>query len=288
MIPNLVSTDWLAGRLGTAGLLVFDCSTYLPNEPNDAIAEFRAAHLPGARFFDLKAIADREADLPTMVPTPGRFAALVGALGIGNDSTVVFYDQKGLPSAARGWWMMGLFGHDQAAVLDGGLPKWVAEGRPVEAGDPPAAAPAHFRPDFRASRLRGIGDIQENLGTRRELVLDARAAARFAGTAPSRGPACGRATFPARQPAVHRPAGRRPHHAGPGRPARQAGRGRGGRQPAGRHLLRQRRLRLRAHAGHGAGRPGAGRGLRWLLGRMGPPPGHPGGNLRLGTSGLET
>jgi len=96
----------------------------------------------------------------------------------------VFYDQKGLASAARGWWMMGLFGHDRAAVLDGGLPKWQAEGRPVEAGDPTSATPAEFRPDLRATRLRGVGDILANVATQAELVLDARAAGRFTGAVP--------------------------------------------------------------------------------------------------------
>ena len=97
---------------------------------------------------------------------------------------MVFYDQKGLASAARGWWMMGLFGHDRAAVLDGGLPKWVAEDRPMEDGDALPAAPATFRPDFRATRLRGVGDILANIDARRELVLDARAAGRFTAAVP--------------------------------------------------------------------------------------------------------
>jgi thiosulfate/3-mercaptopyruvate sulfurtransferase len=94
---------------------------------------------------------------------------------------VVFYDQKGLASAARGWWLMGLFGHDAAAVLDGGLPKWLNEGRPTASGPPPSPAPAEFRPDFRALRLRGVGDILGNVSTAREQVLDARAAGRFTG-----------------------------------------------------------------------------------------------------------
>ncbi len=184
MTETLVSTDWLAARLGTPGLLVFDATKYLPTEPRDAVAEFRAAHIPGARLFDIDAIADADTDLPHMVPAPGRFARLIGALGVANDSFVVFYDQKGLFSAARGWWMMGLFGHDRAAVLDGGLPKWVAEGKPVESGEPPAALPATFRPDFRAARLRGIGDMLANLNTSHELVLDARAPGRFTGELP--------------------------------------------------------------------------------------------------------
>ncbi|MGH7071029.1 MAG: sulfurtransferase [Acetobacteraceae bacterium] len=180
----LVSTDWLAENLGQPGLAVFDATMYLPNEPQDGRSEYLRAHIPGAHFFDINAIADNETELPHMLPTPGRFARLIGALGVGNGSRVVFYDQKGLASAARGWWMMGVFGHDDAAVLDGGLPKWRTEGRPFEAGEPPPARPEPFRPDWRARRVRGVGDILANLGPGTELVLDARALARFHGTAP--------------------------------------------------------------------------------------------------------
>ena len=101
-----------------------------------------------------------------------------------NASRVVFYDQKGLASAARGWWLMGLFGHDAAAVLDGGLPKWQREGRATEAGEPPPPRPSTFRPDFRATRLRGVGDVLGNVSAQAELVLDARAAGRFTGEVP--------------------------------------------------------------------------------------------------------
>ncbi|MBN8908495.1 MAG: sulfurtransferase [Rhodospirillales bacterium] len=180
----LVSTEWLAAELGNPDLVVFDATKYLPNENRDGRAEFRAAHIPGARYFDIDEVADPETDLPHMVPAPGRFARLIGAMGVSNASRVVFYDQKGLSSAARGWWLMGLFGHDRAAVLDGGLPKWVREGRPTESGDAAPAPRAEFRPDFRATRLRGIGDVLRNLDGQSELVLDARAAGRFAATAP--------------------------------------------------------------------------------------------------------
>ena len=180
----LVSTEWLAAELGKPDLVIFDATKYLPNENKDGKALFLTGHIPGARYFDIDEVADTDTDLPHMVPTPGRFAKLLGALGVGNDSRVVFYDQKGLASAARGWWMMGLFGHDHAAVLDGGLPKWLKEGRAVEAGAPAPAAARSFRPDFRPTRLRGVGDVLANIGTERELVLDARAAGRFAGTAP--------------------------------------------------------------------------------------------------------
>lgn len=180
----LVSTNWLAARLGTPGLVVFDTTKYLPNEARDGLTEFRLAHIPGARFFDIDDIADPDTDLPHMVPAPGRFAAKMAALGVTNAATVLFYDQKGLASAARGWWMMGLFGHDRAAVLDGGLPKWRAEGRAVEAGDPAAAPQTTFRPDFRATRLRGVGDLLANVASQAELVLDARAAGRFTAKLP--------------------------------------------------------------------------------------------------------
>ncbi|HUA78188.1 MAG TPA: 3-mercaptopyruvate sulfurtransferase [Acetobacteraceae bacterium] len=180
----LVSTEWLAGELGSPDLVLFDATMYLPNENLVGREEFARAHIPGARFFDIDAIADDETDLPHMLPTSGRFEQLIGKLGVSNESRVVFYDQKGLSSAARGWWMMGVFGHDQAAVLDGGLPKWRAEGRPLEAGEPAPAKPARFRADWRASRIRGIGDLLANVRTRAELVLDARAAGRFDGTTP--------------------------------------------------------------------------------------------------------
>lgn len=183
-MPPLVSTAWLAGRIGTPGLVVLDASFFLPTEGRDARAEFAAARLPGARFFDIEAIADDETALPHMVPSAGRFARLAGALGISDDSRVVFYDAKGLFSAARGWWLMRLFGHDSAAVLDGGLPKWRAEGRATEHGPAPEPAPGHLTPTLRAGLLRGVGDMLDNLASREALVLDARSAGRFTGAAP--------------------------------------------------------------------------------------------------------
>lgn len=181
---SLVSTGWLAGHLGHADLIVFDTTKYLPNEPKDGLTEFRRAHITGARFFDIDAIADPDTTLPHMVPTPGRFAKLAGELGIANASFCVFYDQKGLASAARGWWMMGLFGHDRAAVLDGGLPKWIAEGRATEAGDPATPEARDFLPAYRPARLRGVGDLMANLTNNNELVLDARAGNRFRAEVP--------------------------------------------------------------------------------------------------------
>ena len=185
-MDELVSTEWLAAELGSPDLVVFDATKYLPNEPFDGRAKFREARIPGARYFDIDEIADPDTDLPHMAPTAGRFARLVGALGVSNASRVVFYDQKGLASAARGWWLMRLFGHERAAVLDGGLPKWVKEDRPTEAGEPPAPPPARFVPDFQAERIRGIGDVKRIVrqGGGGALILDARARGRFDGTAP--------------------------------------------------------------------------------------------------------
>ncbi|MBW8268636.1 sulfurtransferase [Caldovatus aquaticus] len=183
-MEDLVSTAWLATELGRPDLVVFDCTKYLPNEPLDGQAEFLRAHIPGARYFDIDLFADPDTDLPHMVPTPGRFARLAGAAGIANASRVVFYDQKGLASAARGWWLMRLFGHERVAVLDGGLPKWRAEGRPVESGEPAPPRPAAFVPDFRADRLAGIGDVKRVVREGGAVILDARAKGRFDGTAP--------------------------------------------------------------------------------------------------------
>jgi thiosulfate/3-mercaptopyruvate sulfurtransferase len=180
----LVTTQWLADEIGKPDLAIFDATKYLPNEDKDGRAEFLKAHIPGARYFDIDEIADPDTDLPHMVPSPGRFGKLMGAMGISNASRVVFYDQKGLASAARGWWLMGLFGHDQAAVLDGGLPKWIREARKIESGSPSAPSPVSFLPEFRATRLRGVGDVMRNVAAQAELVLDARAAGRFTGATP--------------------------------------------------------------------------------------------------------
>jgi len=183
-MDDLVSTDWLHAHLAFPDVVVFDCTKYLPNEPRDGLLEYRAAHVPGARFFDIDEVADPDTDLPHMIPSPGRFARLLGDMGVNNRTRVVFYDQKGLASAARGWWLMRLFGHEAAAVLDGGLPKWRAEGRPVETGDAPPPAPVLFVPEFHAERVRAIGDMKRIVAERAALVLDARSRGRFDGTLP--------------------------------------------------------------------------------------------------------
>jgi thiosulfate/3-mercaptopyruvate sulfurtransferase len=184
MSSPVISTDWLAQNLGRDDLLVFDCTKYLPNQSGDPKAEFLAGHIPGARYFDIDDISDQDTDLPHMLPAPGLFRKKMEALGVSNDSFIVFYDNNALAWSSRGWWMMGTFGHDKAAVLDGGLKKWIAEGRTLETGTPPAPRPGSFRPDYRARRVRGIGDVLGNIASRDELVVDARAGGRFRAEVP--------------------------------------------------------------------------------------------------------
>jgi thiosulfate/3-mercaptopyruvate sulfurtransferase len=171
-MKNLVTPAWLASHLGAAGLVIFDATKYLPTEPYDGLTKFREAHIAGARFFDLDLYADQDTDLPHMVPTPGRFAKLIGAEGVENTTRVVFYDQKGIHSAPRGWWLMRLMGHEKVAVLDGGLPAWLKAELPIAIGDPRAVAPTTFTPDFRAERLKGIGDIKRIIEEKDALIID--------------------------------------------------------------------------------------------------------------------
>lgn len=178
-MQSLVSTEWLAQQLGAADLVVFDASWYMPADQRNAQTLYRAAHLPGARFFDIDRIADTDSRLPHMAPTAARFEHLVAALGVDDKSRVVFYDQQGIFSAPRGWWLMRLFGHERVAVLDGGLPKWQREGREVAVGEASPTTPGCFRAAFNARYLRGLGDVRANLSQPRELVIDARSADRF-------------------------------------------------------------------------------------------------------------
>lgn len=163
----------------TKTLVVLDASYFLPHEGQDAKANFNAAHLPGARFFDIDEIADTASPLPHMLPSPQDFARAVEALGIGDDSDIVVYDQRGIFSAPRVWWMFRVFGHDRVQVLDGGLPGWVAAGGAVESTPTPPPAPAQFTPHFRADMVRSRADMLANLESGAAQMLDARAAARF-------------------------------------------------------------------------------------------------------------
>jgi thiosulfate/3-mercaptopyruvate sulfurtransferase len=183
-VDALVSTEWLAQAIGAPDLVVFDASWYLPGEQRDARALFEAGHVPGARFFDIDLIADTDSALPHMVPGAARFERLVRELGLQVGSRVVCYDQKGIFSSARAWWLLQLFGHRAAAVLDGGLPQWRREGRALEHGPPAAVAVGDFRASLHARSLRGLGDLLSNLESHAEVVLDARSAERFEARVP--------------------------------------------------------------------------------------------------------
>ena len=179
----LVTTDWLAAHLGDPDLVVIDASWHMPATNRDGRREFLAGHIPGAAFFDLDAVSDHTSPLPHMLPSPEDFASAMGVLGVGNDVRVVVYDGAGLFSAPRLWWMLGVFGHQNVAILDGGLPKWSAEGRPLETGEAHPAARV-FVPAFNAGAVADVAQVRQALDSGSAQVLDARAAARFLGRAP--------------------------------------------------------------------------------------------------------
>ena len=178
----LVTTDWLAENLGNPGIRVVDGSSFLPNVPRDAHEEYLAKHIPGAVLVDIEECCDKSSSLPHMLPDAAAFGAMMGARGISNDHKVVVYDSQGVRTAPRVWWMFRVFGHDDVVVLDGGLPKWEAEGRPLASGDE-NPAPASFKARFRPALVRTVDQMIENQKRRGEQVVDARPAGRFAGTA---------------------------------------------------------------------------------------------------------
>jgi len=180
--PDLVPTERLAAELGADDLVVLDATYMLPGSGRDAEAEFRERHVPGAAFFDIDRIADPDTDLPHMLPGPDAFAAAVGALGVGDGTRVVVYDAHGMMSAPRAWWTLKVFGHPRVAVLDGGLPAWLAEGRPTEAGEA-RPGPRTFTPRFDPSRVLDADAVKRASAGARTLV-DARDGARFRGEAP--------------------------------------------------------------------------------------------------------
>jgi thiosulfate/3-mercaptopyruvate sulfurtransferase len=179
----LVSTDWLAEHLRDRNLVVVDGSYALPTLQRDVQAEYRSGHIPGAVFFDIEAISDHSTELPHMLPGAAQFGAAVGALGIGNGDTVVVYDSAGLYSAARVWWTFRLFGARNVLILDGGLPKWKAEGRPLEQGDA-KRTPRKFDAEMNVGAVAMLADVRMALTADGVQIVDARAAERFTGKAP--------------------------------------------------------------------------------------------------------
>lgn len=178
----IVSTDWLGRNLGAADLRVLDASWFMPGTDRDPRAEFAQTHIPGAVYVDIDEVAEPNTHpLPHMVPDEATFGAKVGALGVGNDDTVVVYDSSGMATAAaRVWWLFRLFGHGRVAVLDGGLPKWLAEGRETASG-PATPVARTFVARLQPALLRRVDDVLANIDRREDQVVDARAANRYEG-----------------------------------------------------------------------------------------------------------
>jgi thiosulfate/3-mercaptopyruvate sulfurtransferase len=179
-MDSLVTTDWLEAELGAADLRVVDATAFLPGTGHDARAEYEAAHIPGAVFFDIEEMSDRDSPLPHMLPPPHKFASRMQSLGLGDGNRFVVYDNSPLHSAARAWWMLKVFGAHHVALLDGGLEKWSAEGRPLESGAQPRRH-GHFTPLFDADAVVDKAQVLDLAG---HDIVDARPAGRFAGDAP--------------------------------------------------------------------------------------------------------
>jgi thiosulfate/3-mercaptopyruvate sulfurtransferase len=179
----LVTTDWLAASLGAPGLVILDGSYYLPATGRDAAAEYRTGHIPGAVRFDIDAIADHSTGLPHMMPSPEDFAAAAGKLGVSDHDTIVVYDGQGIYSSPRVWFTFRLFGAEKVYILEGGLPKWKAEGRPLESG-PVTRPAATFTARRRGDLVASLDRIRDTLASHRAQVIDARSAERFRGEEP--------------------------------------------------------------------------------------------------------
>ena len=178
MDNHFVSTDWLADHLDDPDLVVVDGSWHMPGSVRDPRAEYLDSHLPGAVFFDIDAIADKDTDLPHMLPAPAAFAGAVGELGIADTMTIVVYDQLGMATAPRVWWTFKVMGAPNVLLLEGGSPKWRAEGRPTESG-PVEREPQWFEVRLDPDRVTDFGTVLARSRDREAQILDARPAARF-------------------------------------------------------------------------------------------------------------
>ena len=179
----LVSTAWLAAHLKDPDLRILDATWFLPNDPRDPRAEYEAAHIPGARFFDIDDVSDNRSDLPHMVPPVEKFMSRMRALGVGDGHQVVVYDAEGLFSAARVWWLFKLMGQDNIAVLDGGLPKWIADGHPTE-DMPPIIRDRHMTVRRQNHMVKDVTQVSSASKLGDYEILAARAPGRFRGDAP--------------------------------------------------------------------------------------------------------
>jgi thiosulfate/3-mercaptopyruvate sulfurtransferase len=183
MTDPIVSPAWLADRLGDPAIRILDASWFMPGTPRNPHAEYAAGHIPGAVRFDIDAVSDHTVDLPHMLASPAEFATAMRRLGVDAAATVIVYDSEGLFSAPRVWWNLRAMGHPDAFVLDGGLPGWVAEGRPLEAGwrEPPHG---EFKSHPDPNLVRDLAAVRQALETATAQIVDARPAARFIGEAP--------------------------------------------------------------------------------------------------------
>lgn len=178
-MDDLVSTQWLADNLGQLDLVAVDSSFFMPSSGRDARAEYRAAHIPGARFLDVDELSDKANPAPHMLPRADDFGKAMEALGVGREDRIVVYDNSPLRTAARGWFMLRHFGAAKVAILDGGLQKWIAEARLTESEEP-AARTATFEPAERAGEAVSLADVRAGV----TLLIDARGKARFEGSEP--------------------------------------------------------------------------------------------------------
>lgn len=192
---TLVSTNWLADHLNDPDLRILDASWYLPTSDRDAKAEYEAGHIPGARFFDIDDISDARSDLPHMAPPVEKFMSRLRAMGVGDGHQVVVYDGAGLFSAARVWWLFRLMGQNNIAVLDGGLPKWIAEERPLE-DLPPVVRDRHMTIRREAHRVKDVTQVAAASKLGDHEIIDARAPDRFSGEAAEPRPGMRRGHIP--------------------------------------------------------------------------------------------
>lgn len=180
----LVETDWLTEHLTAPDLVVIDGSWHLPNVDRNGHEEYLAQHIPGAIFFDIDAIADTDSDLPHMLPDPVKFSSIMRKMGVGDGMRIVVYDSTGMFSAARVWWTFRVMGVEDVTVLNGGLPKWIAEGYELEDGPAAPRGPRHFTARRNAGLVRDADDVNSASKSGSEQILDARSAERFTGDAP--------------------------------------------------------------------------------------------------------
>ena len=179
---SLVSTDWLMKRLHSPDIRILDASWYLPTENRDPRAEYAASHIPGALFFDIDEISDTESPLPHMAPQPEKFVSRMRAMGIGDGHQVVVYDGAGLFSAARVWWLFRHMGKTDVAILDGGFPKWVADGHPVD-NMVPSVSNRHMTARRNAALVSDVTRVKVASETGESQIVDARPPDRFRGEA---------------------------------------------------------------------------------------------------------